>query len=996
MSCLEADGVVAGKGKSIASLLAKHGVEVTLYDGPEGKNVETGLQVKWLKMGDESVECSYNSPKFQMTSNYAVSPADLDFILNGEAPSRRVSFGSGPARHRDMPAQVIIDIHDGAGRDVAVSVDDEDAQYGLGHLFKHLRRVGDGGATILTIGCKYLGGGSVPAVLVRRTQDQGGSSRWTQARRVRNVEAYVRAGCSNAEADALMALLLQRTAAYQEFDEMLKDKGSDDKPFTEAESKFIMHIAGTKNVYRELASVLRRKFGRRVLTPIDQINRAVDSNLSPATPGVVWIDVEEEALDKDMKKKVKTTRKMKVEFWCINNVAAEVVLELNAIGKTFRRRRIANEDDTIWLLFGGDKGGKPESSFKMGFIVLNQENPLSPLNVRLTGILHGPDSRDVLSKTVMTPAVAAQFAELKQSVVLHVVSAHPGSDAVHGCLVVPKELVVAKAGRCPVLTFMVDDDTPRTTPGHVEAPPASECIGIFAVRDNFIVGLVVFHCKFDPKFVLRWIAEAGACISFQGCCEAIGPVVAFYVLVEQIHRGAVVFVETLNLDQKLTADHELFRVVFGLQAGNPRCYCWACETETQDERRGAPAAQDRTYASLVAHAALFPRGGKTTNAYKGNLFRSVEHAPMLRLEPTKDTSFAPLHNLLGEFLRLYKVLASKCASIDGVLDADAATRIAALLLAAKERCEELARAAIEVCVQQGKVKKTLELATARVTGLRAKIEKKEASASQSARPGVQRNASKALLGARQLLEEACEDEAAKRNAFEALRPLLDHAVAERTRAWADLANVEAQAVTLGPMSKRLGAMLDELRIKIQAFYQMFIGNHCYKLLKNARRIFDELSKVARATGEGAAAEFEEYAKTAVPLWESLYTVTRLSLAARILTDDEVAVFKVACLSYQLQAYGSDDSNALKRHMYTHLWKFAEVNRTVGLFAESAFESIHARNNAIERRYLHMVWQQAKDEAIRKALALQQDREARAARAAHHAAVARGPRPRPQP
>ncbi|KAJ1456401.1 hypothetical protein M885DRAFT_564274, partial [Pelagophyceae sp. CCMP2097] len=873
-------------GKGIAALLEKLGVEVKAYAGTKGQNV-------------------------QMTSEYALSQADLDFIRSGD---------------------VTIELHDGAGRDVAViAAEDDDLLYVLGCMYKRKRNVDEGGVTTLTSSCKHLGGGSVPVVLVQRKQSQGGSSRWTSARHARSTEAYVRAGCSNAETDALMARLVHRTAAYQEFDQIHKDKGNDE-PFTEAESKFIMHLAGTKNVYCELASVLRRKFGWRVLTPIDQINRT------------------EEAVEKEANKKLKTVTKKRIDFWCINRVAAEVVLELDAIDKNFVRRRIAGLRNTIWILLGGDKGGKPKSSFKFGGIVLNQENALSALNVRLFGVVHGPDTHDVLLKTVMTPVVAAQLAELKQSVVLHVVSAHRGSDAVHGCLVVPKDLVVANAGRSPVLMFMVDGETPRTSPGHVEAPPASECIGIFAVRDDFIVGLVVFHCKLDRSFVLRTIAEAGACISFQGSCEAIGHV-------------------TLDLNQKLTADHELFRVVFGLQAGNPKFYCWACETETSDERRGEPAAEDRTHASLVAHAALFPHGsGKGTNAYKANMFRSVEHAPMLPLEPAKDTSFAPLHNLLGEILRLYKILAARCASIDGAVDAEAVTRIATLLLAAKERCAELGCAAIEVRTQQGKIKKDLAAATPRVEDMRFKIGNMEASASPSARSG-----------------EACEKEETEREALEAIHPSLDRAVAERTRAWAELAKVEAQAVTLGPMLKRLGTMLDELHVQIQAFYQMFIGNHCYKLLKNARRIFDELFKVTRATGPAAAAAFEKYAETAVPLRESLYTATRLSLAARMLTDEEVADFKVACISYQRWASASDDSNALKRHMCTHLWKFAEVNRTVGLFAESAF-AIHARHNAIERRYLHMVSQQAKDNAIRKALALQQDREARAARALHHAAV----------
>mmetsp|Transcript_5633 Transcript_5633/g.20383 ORF Transcript_5633/g.20383 Transcript_5633/m.20383 type:complete len:305 (+) Transcript_5633:1889-2803(+) len=214
----------------------------------------------------------------------------------------------------------------------------------------------------------------------------------------------------------------------------------------------------------------------------------------------------------------------------------------------------------------------------------------------------------------------------------------------------------------------------------------------------------------------------------------------------------------------------------------------------------------------------------------------------------------------------------------------------------------------------------------------------------------------------------------------------------RMAAFDALYAVEAAAkVGLGPMAQCLCKMLDKLHVHIQAFYQMFIGNHCYTLLKNTRILFAELGTAAAAVSADAAATFEVFATATVPLWESLYQITKVSLAARILSDEEVAEFKVSCLRYQRLAYCSDTSNALKRHMYTHLWKFAEENRTVGLFAESAFESIHARYNAIERRYNHIISLELRDVAIRQALALQQDREARAACATQHAAVARGPR-----
>ncbi len=362
-------------------------------------------------------------------------------------------------------------------------------------------------------------------------------------------------------------------------------------------------------------AVLFHRFGRRILTPVDKISAAVNSQLSSVTPGSIYIDVEVESGEKGAAKKEKTTVKKKVDFWCIDHVADELILELNSIGKTFLRRRIAGRLNTIWILLSADKGSKLNSSFKMGFILLNQLNPLSPFGVRLIGMVHGPDTREVLHQTVMTPRMAVQLAELKKSMVVHVVSADKGSDAVHGCLVVPKEILVAATGRLssPPLVFLGDHDTLRTTPGH-EGALASECIGVLAVRDGFIVGLVVFHCKIDRSLALR-IATAGGCFTLKDASEGIGTVVGFYGLAESIPRGGVVFVETLNLAQKLTADHELFRVVFGLQAGNPRRPCWACEIAALDARRGGAPAEDLTHASFVRHAALYPLGaGPRTNA----------------------------------------------------------------------------------------------------------------------------------------------------------------------------------------------------------------------------------------------------------------------------------------------------------------------------------------------------------------------------------------------
>ena len=131
---------------------------------------------------------------------------------------------------------------------------------------------------------------------------------------------------------------------------------------------------------------------------------------------------------------------------------------------------------------------------------------------------------------------------------------------------------------------------------------------------------------------------------------------------------------------------------------------------------------------------------------------------------------------------------------------------------------------------------------------------------------------------------------------------------------------------------------------------------------------------------GAKDEFEEETRSFLPIWKQLGVVTELSLAARILNDDEKKKFGAACECYQKLASDAsgDKEKPLKRHMYAHMKRLADEEGTVGLFSETAFESIHAVINAIERRYLAQV-ETIRDVNIRKAYILKQDREARAAR-----------------
>ncbi|KAJ1444670.1 hypothetical protein M885DRAFT_552345 [Pelagophyceae sp. CCMP2097] len=291
ISCHAADGVIAasGKGNGIDMVLTRRGVEVTRYAGTDGKNWEKKGGIKWLKMGDGAARCLYGTPTDQMVSGHAVSAEDLDFVRNGNSAggTRRVSAGPDVPRCRGIPACVEVHIHDGAGRRVVHADAYDNLSYAMASLYESMRRVDARGATSVTISRKFLRGGRSDVCLVQRTQLPGGKSRQTQWRHVRNVANFVHAGCSNEEADALLDRLAKRTAAFKDMGEMLEDKKGSGAPsaFTDAESKYILNVVGTKSMYREMASILRRKLGCRVLKPIDQITADVKAHLALATHG---------------------------------------------------------------------------------------------------------------------------------------------------------------------------------------------------------------------------------------------------------------------------------------------------------------------------------------------------------------------------------------------------------------------------------------------------------------------------------------------------------------------------------------------------------------------------------------------------------------------------------------------------------------------------------------------------------------------------------------
>jgi hypothetical protein len=213
---------------------------------------------------------------------------------------------------------------------------------------------------------------------------------------------------------------------------------------------------------------------------------------------------------------------------------------------------------------------------------------------------------------------------------------------------------------------------------------------------------------------------------------------------------------------------------------------------------------------------------------------------------------------------------------------------------------------------------------------------------------------------------------------------------------------------LGPLSAVLQQGVSKLGVQEQAFFQKLIGNHCEKLLKDYEGIFDALRKKTADLDEATKSKFESFIGKASARWGHLATISLLSLKAEILDEEEIARFCKAVDAYQdyiidfdyfdedeeeeedeelVSPFAADKTKPktkkapLKAHMYTHMKELARTLKTIGMFSESPFESIHALMNAIARAYLGIKDPVKQMLAVRKGLAARQDADGRAAKAA---------------
>jgi hypothetical protein len=275
---------------------------------------------------------------------------------------------------------------------------------------------------------------------------------------------------------------------------------------------------------------------------------------------------------------------------------------------------------------------------------------------------------------------------------------------------------------------------------------------------------------------------------------------------------------------------------------------------------------------------------------------------------------------------------------------------------------------------------------------------------------TKKRATDALGGAEVLLKEAQRTTELSKVEVARLQSAEEEAKAESSRV--DIlfkVHLQQHRFKLGPLSTVLQQGVSNLGVQEQAFFQKLIGNHCEKLLKHYKGIFDALREKTVDLDEATKSKFESFMTKASARWGHLATISSLSLKAKILDEEEITRFCEAVDAYQdfiidfdyfdedeeeeeeddelVSPFDADKTKPktkkapLKAHMYTHMKELARTLKTIGIFSESPFESIHALMNAIARAYLGIKDPVKQMLAVRKGLAARQDTEGRNAKAA---------------
>ena len=838
---------------------------------------------------------------------------------------------------------------------------------------------------------------------------------------LRKVKVLAAASTALCPDDQERAKMLKKLVEADDAFDVAVEFGGNVRRLDLGESTFILDLVGSQQAYRKLASKLKHAFGRIVLEPIQNI-------MDEHELFEVWAEVVDHTVVDEHG--VESTAKLVA--WHSANVEKELQDELNGFGGAqkhatgrFVPRRFADSEvhDTITLLLGGDGGG---GSFKDGIVVLNQDTPQSPLNVRWLGSVSGAkDTRDVLEKTALRPAFTKQVDALQQKKLVHVVTFSSKASEIepsHGTVFVPKQLPMPSTNGYPSIV----DLSAAEVKLQLAEDDVSGAWGELAVFKDMVVGVAVLQrlpsaervsvdefwieaLNVDSEKVRAFrehddFAALSARISgFLGDADGLADVVVGVLpLLEPLPLGQL-FVEVLGVRVILTGDWAFLSVVQGHMGAAATCLCPLCTTTKQDELAGILRAW-RTHCGTCADARSCPLKGKIdrqrimqTLSYKSNAHKSIEFPPLFQLDPRRNVSCAPLHFVLGEVWRAFKLVLLALGGID---------ETQRQVLEATTKCVELRAKADALDTE-------IKSLVAGETKLRADIEKKGKFLATKAKSLAEaRKRIAAASGARAAAPKRTTDLVAKLTADverhtadvvdlkKQLKALSKDISKEKRGAGVlkkQIADAELQlTATQGALVSKIYKLLKEHGIVIFAWFQKFVGNHAVKLLHHTSAIWSSLATVAATLDEPSRLLFEATRRDFEPLWTSLDAIVGIILSKEELSEDDIAKLEQNVDAYladvkRLVPDGGDESVPLKRHGLKHNVQNAKDRHQVGLAAESVFESFHVEINSIKNRTRHVTNLLEREKAGRRQWSVRRSQAGRQARAEHKAAVARGPR-----
>jgi hypothetical protein len=336
---LDYAGIEPSKGKcgGLAHVMKKNFDITVVSAGKEGKNVELESATRYLKFGNGTSR--FGTMKDQIAAGVAISDSDLLFIKHGRSPA--VSLEPGEQRYRGCPTSVVVQILDEDNKRIEGRLDD-DRMFALSHLMSQCDRLpATSGVDAVSIGKRFRPGRRDDQVWERCVMTRDGTSASTKRRLAQRVEFHLRGGhATPGEVAETLARCSRRDVDLKKAMAMYAEKAT---PFSDAESKHILTIVKTQQMYRELASTLRLKFNARVLAPIDTIVEELAAQLSEVESGTATVTLqvaEVEVAEGGKQKKRKVLKQVTAPWWRVKKVVAELQLKLNALGQGFKALRI--------------------------------------------------------------------------------------------------------------------------------------------------------------------------------------------------------------------------------------------------------------------------------------------------------------------------------------------------------------------------------------------------------------------------------------------------------------------------------------------------------------------------------------------------------------------------------------------------------------------------------------------------------------------------------